>query len=183
MPLVSGFSRGYPVSPALLFQPARYLPHSSSWALKTSLLRFEVREINSIPCRFARDAVVLYPSVYFRFQDLQEWSGEIWAALNIEVLRADMGEARSRGTKIKIYKTSIRPIVPYGSETCTRMADRDKIDIFEIRKVIRRTVGPIDDKAEWKQDERISVQCNGRMQNHERVEKQAGEMGWSCDNA
>ncbi|KAJ8872139.1 hypothetical protein PR048_025741 [Dryococelus australis] len=47
MPLVSGFSRGYSVSPALAFRAASYSPHSHSSALKTSLLSAaEISQLN-----------------------------------------------------------------------------------------------------------------------------------------
>lgn len=49
----------------------------------------------------------------------------------------------SRGTKIKIYKAIIRPVLTYACATWTlRKIHAEKIDRFE-RKVLRRIVGPV----------------------------------------
>ena len=60
--------------------------------------------------------------------------------------------ALSRNTKITIYKTLIRPIVLYGSETwSTTKRDEALLQTFE-NKVLRRIFGPIRDtqSGEWK---------------------------------
>ena len=60
--------------------------------------------------------------------------------------------ALSRNTKITIYKTLIRPIVLYGSETwSTTKRDNALLQTFE-NKVLRRIFGPIRDtqSGEWK---------------------------------
>jgi hypothetical protein len=56
----------------------------------------------------------------------------------------------SRATKIRLYKTLIRPTVTNGAETWT-MARKDKqvLLIFE-RKIFRRIYGPKYKDGEWK---------------------------------
>ena len=63
-----------------------------------------------------------------------------------------ISNALSRNTKITIYKTLIRPIVLYGSETwSTTKRDEALLQTFE-NKVLRRIFGPIRDtqSGEWK---------------------------------
>ncbi|KAI4459669.1 reverse transcriptase (rna-dependent dna polymerase) [Holotrichia oblita] len=48
----------------------------------------------------------------------------------------------SKTTKLQIYKTTIRPVVTYSSETmCLSQRDEDKLRVFE-RKVLRKILGP-----------------------------------------
>lgn len=58
----------------------------------------------------------------------------------------------TRGTKIKIYKTMIRPVLSYGSETwIINKKEADKLLVFE-RKILRTIFGPIRDitTGEWR---------------------------------
>ena len=56
----------------------------------------------------------------------------------------------SRRTKALIYKTLIRPVLTYGSETWTlTKADERIIDAFE-RKILRRIYGGIITDGEWR---------------------------------
>ena len=51
---------------------------------------------------------------------------------------------------MKIYKTLIRPVVAYGSETWNISAsDAIKLRIFE-RKIIRRIYGPLEELGSWR---------------------------------
>jgi hypothetical protein len=52
--------------------------------------------------------------------------------------------------KIKLYKTMIRPVLAYSSETWVlSKADEARQGVFE-RKVLRAIVGPTNDNGEWR---------------------------------
>jgi hypothetical protein len=56
----------------------------------------------------------------------------------------------SRHSKVKIYRTPIRPVVTYGSETWTMSAaDENPLCVFE-RKVLRRIYGPVRESERWR---------------------------------
>jgi hypothetical protein len=56
----------------------------------------------------------------------------------------------SRHSKVKIYRTLIRPVVTYGSETWTMpTADENALRVFE-RKVLRRIYGPVRESERWR---------------------------------
>ena len=56
----------------------------------------------------------------------------------------------SKENKIKIYKTLIRPVLTYGSETWTiRKATGERLKRVE-RKILRRVFGPVFENGEWR---------------------------------
>ena len=56
----------------------------------------------------------------------------------------------TRKTKLKIYKTLIRPVVVYGAETWNLTnSDCNKLRVFE-RKLIRRIYGAVHEHGEWR---------------------------------
>jgi hypothetical protein len=56
----------------------------------------------------------------------------------------------SRKAKLNVYKTIMRPVVTYGSETWTlTKKDELQINIWE-RKVLRRIFGPVKDRGMWR---------------------------------
>jgi hypothetical protein len=56
----------------------------------------------------------------------------------------------SRNTKLKIYKTLIRPILSYGSEDWTMTSEEtNSLIVFE-RKIVRIIYGPINEGESWK---------------------------------
>jgi hypothetical protein len=53
-------------------------------------------------------------------------------------------------TRVKIYKTALRPVVTFGLETCTLTAkNEEELEVFE-RKVLRRIYGLIRDNEQWR---------------------------------
>jgi hypothetical protein len=56
----------------------------------------------------------------------------------------------TRNTKVKIYRTLVRPVVTYGSETWTlKTGEKNALRCFE-RKILRRTFGPVQDTTGWR---------------------------------
>jgi hypothetical protein len=61
-----------------------------------------------------------------------------------------MGRLLSKGTKCKIYKTLVRPVVLYGSESWTlTKADEEKLRTF-VRRILRKIYDPICESGVWK---------------------------------
>jgi hypothetical protein len=56
----------------------------------------------------------------------------------------------SRSTKMQIYRTIVRPVVTYGSETWTLpTAEENSLRIFE-RKILRKLYGPVTENGVWR---------------------------------
>ena len=68
-----------------------------------------------------------------------------------------------RSAKMEIYKTLIRPVVTYGSETWTlTKSDENLLRIFE-RKILRKIYGPILEGDIWRtrNNEELNRSING----------------------
>jgi len=52
--------------------------------------------------------------------------------------------------KIKLYKTLIRPVLAYGSETRVLSKSDEAILVVFERKILRAIFGPINDNGEWR---------------------------------
>ena len=53
-------------------------------------------------------------------------------------------------TKVRLYKTLIKPVLMYGSETWVlNENDQKKLGTFE-RKILRKIYGPVNEKGEWR---------------------------------
>lgn len=66
---------------------------------------------------------------------------------NVKLLRNSL---LSRTSKLKIYKTLVRPVVAYGAETWTLSKKmEEELRIFE-RKILRKIYGPINEGGEWR---------------------------------
>ena len=61
----------------------------------------------------------------------------------------------SRATKIILYKTLIRPVVPYGAEEWTLTKKEEQAVLIFGRKIFRRVYGPKYENGEWKKAGRI----------------------------
>jgi hypothetical protein len=56
----------------------------------------------------------------------------------------------TRNTKVKIYRTLVRPVVTYGSETWKlKTGEKNALRYFE-RKIVRRIFGPVQDTNGWR---------------------------------
>jgi hypothetical protein len=56
----------------------------------------------------------------------------------------------SRHSKVKLYKTLIRPVVTYGAETWTVLEDDENVLHVSERKVVRRIYGPVREGERWR---------------------------------
>ena len=56
----------------------------------------------------------------------------------------------TRATKIRLYKTLIRPVVTYGAETWTMTKKEEQGLLIFGRKIFRRMYGPKYEDGEWK---------------------------------
>ena len=56
----------------------------------------------------------------------------------------------SRATKIRLYKTLIRPVVTYGVETWTMIKKEEHALLIFERKIFGRIYGPKYEDGEWK---------------------------------
>jgi hypothetical protein len=68
-----------------------------------------------------------------------------------------------RSVKMQIYKTLIRPVVTYGSETWTlTKSDENLLRIFE-RKILRKIYGLIQEGDTWRirNNEELNRSING----------------------
>ena len=76
-----------------------------------------------------------------------------------------------RSAKMQIYKTLTRPVVTYGSKTCTlTKSDENLVRIFE-RKILRKICGPIQVGDIWRirNSEELNRFINGTYTNGPRT--------------
>jgi hypothetical protein len=58
--------------------------------------------------------------------------------------------AVARNTKVRMYRTIIRPVVTYGSETWCPTANDERSLRTRERKVLRKIYGPVYDNGIWR---------------------------------
>ena len=56
----------------------------------------------------------------------------------------------SQSIKIRLYKTIIRPAVPYGAETWTLTSKIEKMLMTWERKILRKMYGPTKENGQWR---------------------------------
>jgi hypothetical protein len=57
---------------------------------------------------------------------------------------------KSRSSKLQIYRTLVRPVVTYGSESWTlAMEEETALVVFE-RKILRKIYGPVKENELWR---------------------------------
>ena len=79
----------------------------------------------------------------------------------------------SRATKIRLYKTLIRPVVTYGAETWTmKKKEEQAVLIFE-RKIFRRIYGPKYEDGEWKSRTNRELEELSKGENIVKIDKVA----------
>jgi len=54
--------------------------------------------------------------------------------------------ALNRGSKLKVYKTVIRPVVTYGCEAWTLTSRSEQLLRILERKILRKIFGPVQDE-------------------------------------
>jgi hypothetical protein len=82
-------------------------------------------------------------------EEINKWimAGNSDYYANMKLFRSTL---LSRHTKLKLYKTLIRPVVTYGAEEWTMtLADENSLRIFE-RKVLRKIYGPLKENHRWR---------------------------------
>ena len=70
-----------------------------------------------------------------------------WPAIELSLFRSQL---LFRAAKIILYKTLIRPVVPYGEEAWTLTKKEEQALLIFERKVFRRIYGPKYENGEWK---------------------------------
>jgi len=56
----------------------------------------------------------------------------------------------SRSSKLQIYRTLVRPVVTYGSESWTLTVEEERaLAVFE-RKILRKICGPVKGNGLWR---------------------------------
>ena len=90
-------------------------------------------------------------------------------------------KAISRATKIRMYKTIIRPVVLCGSEAwCLTANDENNLRIWE-RKVLRKIFGPICVAGHWRSRTNEEVrQFYGELDIVTEIKKKKIKMAGSC---
>ena len=70
----------------------------------------------------------------------------------------------SRSSKLQIYRTLVRPVVTYGSESWTLIMEEERaLAVFE-RKILRKIYGPLKENELWRirRNDELEVIIKGR---------------------
>ena len=83
-------------------------------------------------------------------------------------------------TKVRLYRTLIRPVVTYAAETWNISSrDANKLRVFE-RKIIRRIYGPIQENGYWRIMDNLEVNNILNGEDIVRFIKAQTKMDWPC---
>jgi len=56
----------------------------------------------------------------------------------------------SRNSKLQIYRTLVRPVVSYGSESWTLTMEEERALAVSERKILRKIYGPVKENKLWR---------------------------------
>jgi hypothetical protein len=82
-------------------------------------------------------------------EEINKWimAGNRAYYANMKLFRSPL---LSRHTKLKLYKTLIRPVVTYGAKMWTiTLADENSLQIFE-RNILQKIYGPLKANHRWR---------------------------------
>ena len=84
----------------------------------------------------------------------------------------------SKSTKLLLYKTLIRPVLLYGSESWT-MTKKDEQDLLvHERRILRCIFGPVLERGEWRRRNNQELYCRTREPDISRVVR-LGRLRWA----
>ena len=71
----------------------------------------------------------------------------------------------SRNSKLQIYRTLVRPVVTYGSESRTLTTEEERaLAVFE-RKMLRKIYGPVKENELWRTQQNDELEAINKGQN------------------
>jgi hypothetical protein len=88
----------------------------------------------------------------------------------------------SKNTKIRIYKTVIRPVVLYGSETCAITGKMASSLMTRERKILRKIYGPKCEQGVWRIRVNLELAKRVPVTRHRNGDKSGDWNGWDISS-